>query len=303
MDKKIKDARKTLKIAMKEERKETKRIEESFGRKSWKTKSILREARIYGEKQEKDHKEKHTKKLETKVKKKETEECDNKIEDIIEELKETTKYIKEIDDNFEEKNEDPIMIIGVELNEDEIEALRIPPKTCLYDDLTKEDFIVDLEIMNTKLRFDGKDKSAEEDEELKNCPEEDLKDVEELQEKVTVEEAKTRQVFDPVSKTIDISRQKVTDLKLNRKCNLPKALEVAVESEMKIRTDMFLKAFEDHRKANCTDDKQIKQKQALKKNVLKGIKKLKARIKNKEVIICKTDKPRSLPKGWSGTYQ
>ena len=47
---------------------------------------------------------------------------------------------------------------GVDLNDKEKEVLEIPPKFCVMRNLTDKGFNQDLELCNTKLRYDGDQK-------------------------------------------------------------------------------------------------------------------------------------------------
>ena len=90
---------------------------------------------------------------------------------------------------------------------------------------------------------------------------EERKDVENIEEKAVIESVRTRETYDKASKTVNMRKQQITDLKLNNEVTLPKSLNVIIESEMKVRTEAFVDIFENVKKKNCSDEKKEKQKQ------------------------------------------
>ena len=77
-------------------------------------------------------------------------------------------------------------------------------------------------------------------------------------------------------------------MKLNTKVYLPKALETKIESEMHIRTQLYKETFEEYKRKHC--DEHGKQTQGLKKSQIRGVMKLKKKVKEGKIVICRTDK-------------
>ena len=63
-----------------------------------------------------------------------------------------------------------------------------------------------------------------------------------------VTEAKTRQIFDLLTCTLDYSKRRVTDLKENSYVHLPKAVDEKYEGELNMLSKIILKEFSDYNK-------------------------------------------------------
>ena len=141
--------------------------------------------------------------------------------------KEMTKFsdleiYRDIDDEWKKEVNTEIIkgppVRGAELHEDEQEVLKLPPKFCLEPKLDEEEFILELEKMNTKLRYDGKGKHKEDFEEEKEEKDEEEKKIEEISD---ILEMETRKIFDEENMTLDMRKQRVTDMKGNTNVKLP----------------------------------------------------------------------------------
>ena len=115
-----------------------------------------------------------------------------------------------------------IAVIGTEINSEEKSFLELPPKYSIYKKLGIEDFEVAFEICNTKIRYDVKRNGDEELDTQEEVSEEEKEKFEEI-------EAETRQVYDPLRKTVNLNNRRVTDLKENAKVYLPKPLKPVEE--------------------------------------------------------------------------
>ena len=167
-------------------------------------------------KERKEIVKKHNEKVKN-IRKKKAEDSkeDTDEEDIPDEAKEfkdleiykkiKTAKAEELNAKNVDFSDTDITQIGVNLSDEEIKALKLPPKFCLLGNLNEEDFELELERMNTKLRYDAKGKSKECLEEEKEPKDEETKKVEELSEEIEVE---ARQVFDPDSNTIDFRKRR-----------------------------------------------------------------------------------------------
>ena len=114
----------------------------------------------------------------------------------------------------EESNVDiNVMTIGdIELDEEELSILKLPPDFAILTNLSEENFIHEEELAMTKLRWE-KRKLIEED-----LGKDNIDVTEEEKEEIKIVEAKSRQIFDPINKSLDLRKRRVTDLKENFPC-------------------------------------------------------------------------------------
>ena len=110
----------------------------------------------------------------------------------------------------------------------------------------------------------------------------------EEQERQDILEAKTRQVYDSDTKTLDLRKLRATDVKLNSQVYLPESQNVKYESQLELRSSKYLEIFQNYVKEKC--DSKHRQNSNLSASQSKGIKKLKKRISDGELIVCPTDK-------------
>ena len=141
-----------------------------------------------------------------------------------------------------------VPIVGnVKLDEDELSVLKLPPDFAILDKLTEEEFCLETEMSMTKLRWE-KRKQMEDNVEGEVV----TKEVEEEREKNEEEEAKTRQIYNPVEKILDLRKRRVTDMKENSKVYLPKPLPVIEEANIAIRRDKYEQTFKDFVEEKCS---------------------------------------------------
>ena len=81
---------------------------------------------------------------------------------------------------------------------------------------------------------------------------------------------------------------RATDVKQNTYVHLPKSQGVQYESELEMRRNKYLSVFREYVRENC--DEKSRQKSNLSAKENRGIKKLKKRISDGEIMICLTDK-------------
>ena len=113
---------------------------------------------------------------------------------------------------------------------------------------------------------------------------------EEEQERLDELDAQCRQIFDPVEKTFDDRKRRVTDLKECSRVTLPKPLKEKDEALIEIRRGVMGQIYQNYRDANCKKD----EKQSnLSKNEIDGLESLQKTIQKKEIMILKTDKRKS----------
>jgi hypothetical protein len=102
------------------------------------------------------------------------------------------------------------------------------------------------------------------------------------------EEAKSRQVHNPVELTIDFGNLRVTDAKGNTRVILPKAGAVQFEMELEMKKIVWSKIFDDY--VDEMTDEEGMQESNLTEDEQAGLASLKKRVAAGEIVICATDK-------------
>ena len=258
-------------------------IKDLLGESSKTTRSVIKYLRGEAKGEKTRYKEKYDEKLKH-LKKKFKKTDESKLDDVPKDLLDyedlrifSEKMFKTI-----EKEEIEITCIGeVRLSKEEKEILRLQPKFALLKNLDEDDLEWDRELGFGKLRYEL---GRENDEEL----EDEIEMTEEEAQKLESLENKTRQVFDPETKTFDFRKQRVTDIEDNVRVTLPKPLKPPDEAAIEMRREIYRKLEADYRREKC--DKNGKQPTNLTKTQEIGLKKLKKRIKDGEIHIMKTDK-------------
>ena len=175
----------------------------------------------------------------------------------------------------------PFISKDVALDSDEIEVLGLPPSYGVFANLGEEYFEVDLEQGFAKYRYSKHKDDTE-------GMDEDFKVTEEEQQIIDENEAESRQVYDPGNKTLDLRKKRATDVKHNTRVHLPRALNTKVEAGIEIRRQEYMRVHNEYTKEFC--DEKCNQQSNLSQSQRSGLKKLKNRIKNGEIIVCMTDK-------------
>ena len=114
--------------------------------------------------------------------------------------------------------------------------------------------------------------------------EDELKDLE-LMEKL---DAEGRRVYDPIKKIFNHGNKRATDISENKKVSLPKPCDNHTESSIEILRKKIMETFKNYRGKHCTEKGE--QNTNLTKKELRGLRKLNKIIRNKEIVILKTDK-------------
>ena len=180
----------------------------------------------------------------------------------------------------------------INLNKDEIAVLTRGPKFAIRKKLSLEQFLNNLESCLIKHRWDSKnnDLGEAETEVMTNAvDEDDEEETKRIEEEGEMMEAKSRLIFDQEDMSLNFARHKATDAKLNSRVILPKALSTQDEMKLEVRKMEMVKVFEDYVKEHCSDD-EGSQKMNLSKSELRGLKSLKKKVKDGDIIICQTDK-------------
>ena len=89
-------------------------------------------------------------------------------------------------------------------------------------------------------------------------------------------------------KGFDYSRKRATDIKQNTKIHLPKAVKVEEEASLEMLRMEWRQVFKESTKENC--DKKGNPKSNLTQQERRGMKSLKKRLKDGEIVVLPTDK-------------
>ena len=210
------------------------------------------------------------------------------------EYKNAIVFNKEIMNKMK-KEEVKVETVGeVELDGDEIALLKLPPKFAIRKQLDSLDMMTDLEMGVAKIRYqthkENSVRDVEESDELEGMKRRKKLDKNELEEldKMEILDAEGRRVYDPINKSFDHGNKRSTDLMENKKVTLPKPCDSFVESSIEMLKGRIMKAFEDYKKKHCNDKGHQKTNLTMKEQ--RGLRKLRKRIANKEIVILKTDK-------------
>ena len=121
----------------------------------------------------------------------------------------------------------------------------------------------------------------------------------EEEEEETLKDAKSRQIYDPINKVFNYSKRRVTDLPENNRVKLPKEVEPKIENEIGMIKEIVMKEFlkyknelekEEEQRGVPKEKRRNQEYMNLTKSEKRGLKKLRKRIDNKEIIVMKTDK-------------
>ena len=156
---------------------------------------------------------------------------------------------------------------GVTLDDNERDALSLPPKFAQYEKLRMTKIKHQQFIRNSKLRFSMRDRDYNEKGEDVTPPEEPLSMEQQ------VKEQEYREVYNKDTKTLDFRKLRPTDVKSNPRVCLPTPGPPKQEAEIQVRDEVEERVIledldEFRREDNLTDSES------------KGLEKLKARVKS-----------------------
>ena len=109
-----------------------------------------------------------------------------------------------------------------------------------------------------------------------------------LQERLDREEALTRIPYNLDDDTVSCSRRKATDFPQNARVELPDAVKKTEESEILQRSNLILETYSEYKKSNCNSKGDQRSNLSHKQRL--GLQSLKKKVKEKSIIVCKTDK-------------
>ena len=267
------------------------KIEKVLGKNSRKARNIVKKLRQDAARHKvilmKKHEEK-LKHLRRKYRKNEEEKID-KIPEALENLglEKISVFNSEKYEKKKAKKYEPEIIGEIDLHDNERLILMLPPKFSIEENLPRDGLLIDEEMAYAKTRMTI-NKEAEErlsdDEGIGEEGEED----EEAEEEMLKLEAETRQIYNPKSRVFDDRKRKVTDLKECARITLPKAMDTRNEALVEMRRGTTEKVYKEYTEEVCNKKGEVKGN--LTEDEKDGLRRLQKRIKEKQVVILKTDK-------------
>ena len=295
---KIRDEEKYLKEMYKKRDSIRRDLARRYTRNSRTYRRILKNLKIEADKTTKEQKTKYEKKIEhlrRKFKEAEKEKI-MKLPKGLEGFEKLRVFNKERYEAIVKEKYEVLTIGDLTLDEDEENALKLPPKFSIMENLIKGGIEFDQEAAFAKLRMEIQkeiDEDLQADEEgkggtLQMADEEEEKEEESLRLKADEEMARSRQVYDPERGIFDDRKRRVTDLKECAKVHLPKPLPPEYEAVIEMRRNAQNKIFDKYREENC--NKKGEPKTNLTKSKKDGIRKIAKRRKDMEIVVMNTDK-------------
>ena len=233
-----------------------KKIEEESGKNSRKSRNRIKNLRCEAARRKKTMMKKYEEKLKHLRRKFRMSEED-KINQIPEAMKDLflenlsvfskTKYeeIKVIEYETD-------MIGDLELSDNERLILRLPPKFAMEENLPPGGLALDEELGFAKARMTiakEQEEKTEREEDEGIGGEEELD--EEFQEQMEKDDAMTRQIYNPKTRTYDDQKRRVTDLKECARVTLPKPLKTNDEALIEMRRSTNEKIYNNYRTEEC----------------------------------------------------
>ena len=210
------------------------------------------------------------------------------VPDEIIEMREVRAFNEEEFEKIEVKETEPCRIGNVELDRNEEEALRLHPKFAVRKKLDEEQFELDIECGFAKLRWEiGENNLEKKEEQIAGVVTIDIESRENKSKEQEEELTKGELVFDPVKKVYDARNMKVTNLGENTRITLPKPLKPVQEAMIEVRREEYMRVFREYKEQ---ERKKGERRTNLTEMESKGIKSLKKRIENDEIVVIKTDK-------------
>ena len=175
---------------------------------------------------------------------------------------------------------------GVSLDEDETAALSLPTKFATLSKITMNNVQYENLLCNTKTRWNRMTKGS---------PKEQLEAIEEDPESENpsdeqqILENLTREIYNPETKTQDLTKLKATDMKHNPRLHLPPPRPPQEEVALATKDHMWTNTVRVYKTDNCNEFGDQTETNMTKQEA-RGIKKLLKRQSNGEFVISQTDK-------------
>ena len=268
-----------------------KRIDDEYGKNSRRSRNIVKKLRQHAA----SHKMMIMRKNEDKLKhlrKKYRKSEEDKINQIPEAMLDLGLESLSI---FDRKKFDDKVVLGYEpeiigditLHDNERLILMLPPKFSIEENLPKEGLAMEQEMAYAKARMtinkEAEEKLSEDDEGI-GVEEED----EQQEEEMELLEAEARQIYDPKKRVFDDRKRKVTDLKECARITLPKPMDTQNKAMVEMRRGTNNKIYEVYTGEFCNKKGEVRGN--LSEEEKDGLRRLQKRIREKEVVILKTDK-------------
>ena len=280
------------------------RLEDGMGKKSLEFRMIMKEVREHNAKLRGLLKEKNRKKVNHLTRKfGEMGKPEIVWMDVKKDVRDLMGCPRIFDDkkNFSgEGVKEPVIVAGqgedIILGESEKEILKLGPKFCVYKRLCDEEFEVDVEECILKIKWDMMS------DEERGCPGTEDKALEillgakicdkidaEKDEEREMKEGAMRSIFDWTNCTMNLSKRRATDVKGNARVIFPRqARSLEVESALQtMRMELFT-LFRQYRQEKC--DHEGNQKSNLTRIQEDGLRKVRKRVKDGDLVIIPTDK-------------
>ena len=176
---------------------------------------------------------------------------------------------------------------AVELDEDEISLLTKGPKFSVYKNCDREAFLEGMEAAFIKYRWDARQRDVEDKTPVEETEEEmlDRVRIEELERELDVE---SRTIFTNQDKVFNWSKQRATDCKGNTRVVLPKAMCAEDEAKLAVLRIEWNALFDRYLAEDCGDNGE--QKSNLTPGERRGLKSLRKRVKDGDLVVLQTDK-------------
>ena len=195
---------------------------------------------------------------------------------------------------------------GVQLDEDEMEALKMQPNFAVYEEVNDLEFMANTEKTFNSLRWSencrsksttsttGGDRSNEPDIDNRDEPSElDIENQDEpnnnrRNERSENAEPEPKPFFDEKSKTFDATNLRNGDIPFRKRIAIPECAEMTTEAKLTLCRERLNEVLKNYK------ENEMSKKTNLTTQQRRGLEKLKKRVKNKEIVCFKTDKSGSM---------
>ena len=291
---KRKDEIKYRRIMMRKKMKMRKEQEEILGKKSNKHRKMMSRLAEMVEETKKNLREKYDRKIKH-LRDKFDQDKEMQLDKVPDEMMDFSGiavFDRKKFDGIEMEEQKIVKYGDVETSEEEDMILKMHPKMSVVARLHEGYMALNQDIGYTKVRWemmkDEEEETGQETRPRKRRKTEEDKVEKEKEEQRELEEARTRQVYDPEKKQYDERRQRVTDMAECTRIHLPKPLKVAREAELEMRREAHGKISEKYRRENC--DEKGNPQSNLTRQELRGLKSLEERKEKGEIVVTMTDK-------------
>ena len=176
---------------------------------------------------------------------------------------------------------DPVVYDNIELDEDEKAAMRLHPNYMLYDKIDEVKVEVEIEKALAKARYSMMNK--QESDNTNDTTDENNSD----------EQENEYEVFSMEEKAAKYANFRVTDLPSVQRLYPPKPATISKEVAMQSLKEKILNKVREFKEKKCNNKGWIKKKN-VSKSEEEGLKKVKERIKSKEIVVFSSDKSSKL---------